>query len=84
MAFLKYVSIDVDPGRVAKIKKKYTYVRIFLIKLFQIGQKVFIFAGDFLAQKMLVGLNGSQNVPLNALEGRFLNDSILKRRIIIS
>ena len=53
MAFLKYVSIDVGPGRVAKIKKNYTYVLIFLIKLFQIGQKVFIFAGDFLAQKML-------------------------------
>ena len=71
MAFLKYVSIDVGPGRVAKIKKKYTYVRIFLIKLFQIGQKVFIFAGDFLAQKMSVGLKWPQNVPQNALRGRF-------------
>ena len=71
MAFLKYVSIDVGPGRVAKIKKNYTYVLIFLIKLFQIGQKVFIFAGDFLAQKMLTCFKGSRNVPLNALRGRF-------------
>ena len=51
MAFFKYVSIDVGPGRVAKIKKNYTYVLIFLIKLFQIGQKVFIFAGDFFSAK---------------------------------
>ena len=53
MVFFKYVSIGIILGRVAKIKINYTYVRIFLIKLFQIGQKVFIFAGDFLAQKML-------------------------------
>jgi hypothetical protein len=78
MAFLKYVSIDVGPGRLAKIKKNYTYVLIFLIKLFQIGQKVFIFAGDFLAQKMSVGLKGSRNVPQSALKGRFLKRSTCK------